>query len=604
MEETRIEKADAAELAKEHYTEYSIYVNTTRALASAYDGFKTVQRRIVYEANKLPDKLVKSAFLVGNAIKLHPHASESIYGALVNMASPTSNFKLFDTQGNFGGFGFPAAAERYTECKLSKLARFVYCQFVDYAPMEIGEIGIMEPTYLPSLLPYGLIEGTSGIGVGLAVDTVPMNIIDVIDYYLDYIKNGTFDFSKTPKPDFGSSIIKLQDNECSDVVNSYKGNFPIISTINRESENIFVVETLYGVNINKVLQKLGKYIDTEKVDFRNETKTSERYVFEIVDKSVDPEEFRKDLEKATFKRVSFSRVFDVDQKSVYCPFNYVIEKQMKALNKAIDLKVDTELKNYMKKSELLRALEFFKNEGLFKDLVRKTSEDVVNEMMTYKKLLSCLADNKIDLTEELCYNILKKPISYLTKSHNSEIDDIEKNITDLKNHDRKSYLIELYEKLKTMVQDEYNKKKHSILVSQLITDPKVRLQSSGDSQTIEVVKRGKGCRFDKFVYLIGENGFIYRRSISAVTKTNIPIDVDTKIVDIISDKCRYVEFITQNNERLCFDLNNYRYDKQIVNLADDGEFRQWIVKANGYGDEEFPNELRGYIRSKLSKPMK
>ena len=594
-----IECRDASELATEHYTEYSKYVNTTRAVASIFDGLKTVQRRIIYQANKLPNKLIKSASIVGDAIKLHPHGDGSIYGSIVAMAHPGTNLKLFDTQGNFGGPGFPAAASRYTECKLSDVARFIYCQFIDYAPMEVGEIGLMEPTYLPCLLPYGLIEGTSGIGVGLSSDSVPMNIMDVVDYYIDYIKNGEFNNNKIPKPDFGSSIINLNYEDCAKEISHYKGGFPIHSVINRESDKIFVIETLYGMNIDKVLKKLGKYIDTDKVDFRNETKTTERYVFEIVDNSVDPKDFYKDLERATSKRISFSRVYDVNQKSVYCSLNYVIEKQLLALNKAIDLKIETELNNYLKKSELLRALKFFKNTGIFNNLSSKLTSDVINEMLTYKEELKKL---NIDITENLANDILKKPISYLTKSHENEIEDIENNIELLRNHDRKEYLIDLYTKLKGMLKPRFDMQKHSLLSSQVLNNPKARLGISGDSQTIEIVQRGKGCHFDKFLFLASSEGSIYRRAISAVTATAIDIDTGNNdtVVGIISDYDRYIEFITNDNEGVCFDTNNYRYDKAVVNLREG----QKVVRVNGYTDKNIPDNVKRIIRTKISRTVR
>lgn len=583
------EERDATELAEEHYTAYGIYVNQTRALASVYDGLKQVQRRIIYEANKLPDKLTKSTNLVGNAIKLHPHGSSSIYGAIVGMANPTCNLKLFDTKGNWGGYGFGAAADRYTECKLSKIARFIYCQFVDYAPMEIGEIGIPEPTYLPCLLPYGLVEGNSGIGVGLAADIVPLNIIDIIDYYIDYIKNGKFNDSMIIRPDFGSSIIWMSDEECMNNVESYQGTFQMSSTINQESESIFVVESLYGKSIDKVLQKLRKYIDSDKVDFRNETKTSQRYVFEIMDYTVNPAKFKEDLQDATWKRSTFKRVFDVSGKSVFCTLNYTIRKQMEALNKAIDKKIESDIIWYERRKSVLEGIKYFKSINFFNKLPSLTTEEAVEKMLSYGKF-----------SEDICKEILDKPMKYLTRSHDNELEDIYNSINELRNHNRVDYLVSLYAELKSMILEYFNDKSHSILESQVLTNPKAKLVWDGDVQKIQITDKGRGIKFDNSIYIIGESGTVYRRSISAMSRQIVNIDIDENIVGIVSDRDKFICMNVSEGYGVVFSTDNYKYDKRWVNLADD----QKITSIESYQEGNAPDNVRNSVRTKICKPFR
>lgn len=589
----KYESKDASELAEKHYTEYGIYVNQKRSFPSIFDGFKPVQRRIIYEAYKLPDKLTKSTNLVGNAIKLHPHGSSSIYGAIVGMANPTCHLKLFDTKGNWGGYGFGAAADRYTECKLSKIARFIYCQFVDYAPMEIGEIGIPEPVYLPCLLPYELIEGSSGIGIGLSTSIVPLNIIDVINYYISYISNG-FEFTNdvVVKPNFDSSVLYMTDEECMENVNKYTGTFYSGSLIKQESETMFVVESLYGKSIDKVLRKLKKYIDSDKVDFRNETKTSQRFVFEIMDNSVDQVKFKKDLEDATYKRSTFNRVFDFNGKSIFSTLNYAISEQMKSLNKAIDLKINSELENFSERKLILESLEYFKSLGIFNNLSSKSESELINDM------LEC--SNNPDITEDICEKIIKKPISYLTRSHSSELSDIYDSINELKNHNRKEYLINLYSELKDMISEHYKSKNHTILQSQIMSNPRAKLISDNDSQKIQVSGKGRGIKFDNFLYLVGENGSVIKRSVSVMSNELIDVNLDEKIVAISSDRDRYICLMTDDNCGVVFDSNNYKYDKKWVNLPDN----QKVVSIKSFSESDAPESIKNRSSKRICKPFR
>lgn len=586
------ESRDASELAEEHYTAYGIYVNQKRALASIYDGLKTVQRRIIYEANKLPDKLTKSTNLVGNAIKLHPHGSSSIYGAIIGMANPTCNLKLFDTKGNWGGYGFGAAADRYTECKLSKLAKFIYCQFVDYAPMEIGEIGIPEPVYLPCLLPYGLVEGNSGIGIGLSADIVPLNILDLIDYYLYYIENNEFSNDMIVRPDFGSSILWMSDDDCKNNVQKYSGTFYSGSTIKQESETIFVVESLYGKSIEKVLSRLRKYIDSDKVDFRNETKTAQRFVFEIMDYTVDSVKFKKDLQDATYKKSSFNRVFDVSGKSIYSTLNYTISNQMRVLNEAIDKKVSSEIAGFEKRKIILEGLKFFKSKGVFNNIGLKTTDELINDMKSYKW--------KDNVDNEIYKEIISKPISYLTKSHDEELNNIYSSISDLKNHNRKEYLIGLYNELKSMISETFNLKKHSILESQMLNNPKAKLINDNNIQKIQVTDKGRGIKFNNFIYLIGENGSVYRRSISVMSRELINIDTEEKIVGIVSDMDNYIVLRVSKDSGVVFHSDNYKYDKRWVNLSED----QKVISIESYSKNNVPDNIKNSVKTKICKPFK
>lgn len=590
------ESRDASDYVQDCYRDYSIYVNKDRACPSIYDGLKMVQRRIIYTANQLPEKLMKSSSLCGRTMLLHPHGDS--YGALVNMSGPTCSFPLFITQGNFGSWGAfgGAAAPRYTEVYLSKLARFIYCQFLDYAPMIQGETGLMEPEYLPCLINYGLVEGSSGIGVGLSSDIVPLNLMDIISYYESYIQNDYhFDHSKTPRPDFRYMMIDMDDKECRDNVHNYRGSFQIQSIVEQESDNLFVIRSLYNRRIEKVIDKLRGYIDSDQVDFRNESATKERFVFEIMDPRVDKSQFRKDLENATRSRTSFNRVMTMNDVSVYSSLDYCIKNQIEKLNIAIDNKIATEMNRALQRSALLRALSFFKHHHVFDKIGQKSSENLISDMMSFSNQL--LESEKIEFTTDLGYEILKKPISYLTRDHDKEIDDLNNEIQSLQNHDRKSYLLDLYSQLRVMVKDIYDERYHSLLRSQILTNPRVSF--SADHKSLIVSGGRKGIKFNNHVWIIDKDSHVYKRSINIASSSEIPLDISNPVA-IVSDNDRWIEIICDDGSGLGFDTESYKYDKQIINLNDN----QVVTKVLSYSDGSEPDYMHRICRSKISKSVR
>ena len=191
-----------AELAKEiipvnledemrrSYLDYAMSVIVGRALPDVRDGLKPVHRRVLFAMHELGahsnKPYYKSARIVGDVIgKYHPHGDQSVYDTLVRMAQPFSlRYPLVDGQGNFGSPGNdPAAAMRYTECKMAPLAmemlREIDQETVDFSPNYDGRSS--EPDVLPSRIPNLLVNGSSGIAVGMATNMIPHNLVEVVD---------------------------------------------------------------------------------------------------------------------------------------------------------------------------------------------------------------------------------------------------------------------------------------------------------------------------------------------------------------------------------------------------------------------------------------
>src|SRR6187431_3551932 len=186
-----VERQPLRTFTEKAYLDYSMYVILDRALPSLSDGLKPVQRRIIYAMSELslsmPNKHKKSARTVGDVIgKFHPHGDSACYEALVLMAQPFSyRYPLVDGQGNFGAPDDPKsfAAMRYTESKLTRYAEVLLAELgdgtVDWSPNFDGTLE--EPVLLPARLPNVLLNGATGIAVGMATDIPPHNLREVVD---------------------------------------------------------------------------------------------------------------------------------------------------------------------------------------------------------------------------------------------------------------------------------------------------------------------------------------------------------------------------------------------------------------------------------------
>jgi len=551
---------DATEIATEYYLDYSKYVLSTRALSNLNDGLKTVQKRLIWEALKLPNLFSKSVNLVGNTVKIHPHGSDATYSSLANLTCFTSRIPLFDSQGNFGGFNSPPAAARYTSCKLSDHARFNY-QFLAYADFVEGEMGVDEPSALPCLIPYALVAGSEGIGVGFTSKVIPLDLMEVIDYYIDTIKDKS---RKTvPRPDFGEVILLEDKKKIQKIVSKHEGSIEVVPVITQESDKILVVNCLYKKNIETVIKGLGDLINSDKVDFRNETSSRERYVFEINSKDISISELRDRLESICRVKANFKRLMtDGQGKAIYCSFDYVVRKSLEYLNEAIDRKFQSELDELQFKKSVLEALDYLKKSSMFKKLPNSSVSEVRG--FIEKKFPS-------DVSSE----VVKKPLSYVTKDHDNELEDILLRIKSLKDIDRVEYLVNLYEEYRELVLPYYNDRKHSIYESEIsnkvkkvtLFDKLLKVTSSG----IEVKSK---------VYLVTDSGYVFVRDLDLGGSTDISVsDISGTILGFATDFHKYL-VVRSKNGIISFDLDNIDKDKKLVKLRD-GEK---ITSVKGYYD--------------------
>ena len=285
----KVKQVDLKKTMENSYIDYAMSVIASRALPDVRDGLKPVQRRVLYsmiELNNGPDKPHrKCARIVGDTMgKYHPHGDSSIYGALVNMAQDWSfRYPLVDGHGNFGSVdGDGAAAMRYTEARLSKISMEMLADInkdtVDFVP-NFDETE-KEPVVLPSRYPNLLVNGTTGIAVGMATNIPPHNLREVISAVVKIIDNRVEEDRDTDidevlplvkAPDFPTGAIILGTRGAEEAYRTGRGKVVVravtnIETLPNGKNQIIVTELPYMVNKAKLIEKIAELHKEKKID--------------------------------------------------------------------------------------------------------------------------------------------------------------------------------------------------------------------------------------------------------------------------------------------------------------------------------------------------
>ncbi len=328
----KIEEVDLKKKMEENYINYAMSVIAARALPDVRDGLKPVQRRVLYsmiELNNGPDKPHrKCARIVGDTMgKYHPHGDSSIYGALVNMAQEWStHYPLVDGHGNFGSVdGDGAAAMRYTEARLSKISMELLADInkdtVDFVPnFDDTE---KEPTVLPSRYPNLLVNGTSGIAVGMASNIPPHNLREVISAVVKIIDNRVDEDRETDieevlkivkAPDFPTGGIILGTRGSEEAYRTGRGKVKVravtdIETLPNGKTRIIVTELPYMVNKANMILKIADLVKLKKIDgiteLRDESNREGMRVVIELRRDVNPNIIMNQLYKHTQMQDSF-----------------------------------------------------------------------------------------------------------------------------------------------------------------------------------------------------------------------------------------------------------------------------------------------------------
>ncbi len=321
---------DIEEEMKRSYLDYAMSVIIGRALPDIRDGLKPVHRRILYamhEMNLVPGrKHSKCAGVVGEVLKkFHPHGDAPVYEALVRMAQDFNmRYPLIDGQGNFGSVdGDPPAAYRYTECRLAPIAMELLADIdkdtVDFLPNFDDQT--KEPVVLPAKFPNLLINGSSGIAVGMATNIPPHNLTEVMDAAALLLRkpNATLKeiMGLVPGPDFPTGGFIFGKEGIEAAYKTGRGSFHVrakaaVEEAARDKQNIVVTEIPYQVNKARLLEKIAELVNEKKLegisDIRDESDRDGMRVVLELKRGEQPEIILNNLYKHTQMQVSFGMI--------------------------------------------------------------------------------------------------------------------------------------------------------------------------------------------------------------------------------------------------------------------------------------------------------
>lgn len=437
---------DSYQTAREDYKAYGLYVNSGRALANDVDGMKRVYRRTLWASLQHPKgKKIKSAVLVGNAMKYNPHGAQS--GVLYSLVN--SRLQMFDKQGNFGSKLIAGAADRYTECCLNKVADLYLGQdLVNYCEMVEGEIGYAEPKFLSALIPFILVDGNTSMGVGVASSIPSLDVIDLIDFYKAGLTKET---NLEVKLDLGECKINASSAEVSNLVLKGQINgFRYHPIVELEGKSLIIKDIPPGMNLSKIMKIFEVAIEKEVVDFRDESNSELRLVFDVI--KGNAKEYKEKVEglsSTVYYDLTFAGSYEQEEKIVYTELKLIRERTLKYLKECAIRKFTNEVTNLKRKLNVLLVIKYMKENGIVELLPKLLKEEII-------KLLP--------FELEYVNQALQQSISNLMKGANdNDIKELEDKITsresDLK--DPNNYLISLYDDFKSEVKKFYiNKTKY------------------------------------------------------------------------------------------------------------------------------------------------
>ena len=328
---TNLISINIEEEMRRSYLDYSMSVIIGRALPDARDGLKPVHRRVLYTLSEMGleynKKYAKCAKVVGQAMGVyHPHGDSAIYDTLVRMAQPfTLRYTLVDGRGNFGSVdGDPPAAMRYTECRMARLAgellADIEMETVDFTPNY--DESTVEPTVLPTRIPNLIVNGSSGIAVGMATNIPPHNLTEVVNAAIELVQNPKAGLAEVLKhvqgPDFPTGGFLYGKSGIPAAYKSGRGRFMMrakVATENltKEKQAIIVTEIPYQVNKSKLIERIAELVNEKIIDeisdVRDESdRDGMRIVIELK-RGSQPEIVLNQLYKHTQMQESFSMIF-------------------------------------------------------------------------------------------------------------------------------------------------------------------------------------------------------------------------------------------------------------------------------------------------------
>ncbi len=574
------------------YLEYAMSVIVGRALPDARDGLKPVQRRILfamYELGLTPDKpFRKCARVVGDVLgKYHPHGDQAVYDALVRLVQNfSSKYPTLDGHGNFGSVdNDPPAAMRYTETRLAPIAHKGFLEEIGSETVNFSnnfDGSQKEPDVLPAQLPFLLLNGSSGIAVGMATNIPPHNLGEIVDGLVALVKNKDISDKKLSNiikgPDFPTGGELIYSSAIEELYETGKGSLTIRGVINTEEINLkkgkhkknalIITELPYQINKAGWIEKLAELVNSGKIngisDMRDESdRDGMRIVIELK-KDSNSELVISNLYKKTTLQTNYGAIFLALIKGKPIQLNL-----KKYLNYFLEFREETIRKRtYFFLKNTLEKLEI--SEGLSKATKNiKKVITIIEESENSVKARSNLIENFF-LSERQANSVLDMPLKKLTTLEKYQIDNEIKILEEKKNYfqkllDERELLLKLLVEELLILKKKYNVKRKTKVIKHI--NQNEELETLNNQILEDLINKKTKLYIDNRLYLKKMILGNYKKSFEVANKT-----IDNKnIKKFVCNIEKNLKLIGISNTGKVFNIdwesnvnNDYKLDNKIL----------------------------------------
>jgi len=624
MEKDKLIPIKIEDEMKSAYIDYSMSVIVSRALPDVRDGLKPVHRRVLFGMNEMgvrsSSSYKKSARIVGDVMgKYHPHGDSSVYDTMVRMAQEWSlRYNLVDGQGNFGSVdGDSPAAMRYTEARMQKISEDLLSD-IDKETVDFQlnfDDTIMEPTVLPTRVPALIINGASGIAVGMATNMPPHNLSEVIDGIMEYIDNNDVTIDELIKhikaPDFPTGGTIYGYDGVKEAFHTGKGRVvmrgkAIIENVN-DRECIIVSEIPYQVNKADMIKKTADLINDGKIEgistIRDESDRNGMRIVYVLKRDSIPNIVLNKLFKYTSLQSSFSvnNVALVNGRPQLLNLKDLIHHFVEHRHDVVVKRTKYELKKAEQRAHILEGLIIASdNIDDVIDLIKKSS----NAEDARLKL-----EKKYKLTEIQAKAIIEMRLRQLTGLEQNklreEYDELQKVIKGFKELlDSKSMRMDLIKEELTVIKDKYGDERRSVIE-----------YAGGDFRVEDIIPD------EKVVITISHAGYIKRTPLTEYKTQNRggvgQKASKTRDEDFLEDlfvgtNHQYMLFFTQKGK--CFWMRVYeipegsknskgRAIQNLINIEQDDRVKAFICTQD-LKDEDYVNSNYVIMATKMGQVKK
>ena len=599
MDNNKITSISLQEEMKRSYLEYAMSVIVGRALPDARDGLKPVQRRILfamYELGLTPDRpFRKCARVVGDVLgKYHPHGDQAVYDALVRLVQNFSTqYPTLDGHGNFGSVdNDPPAAMRYTETRLAPIAHIAFLEEIGSETVNFSnnfDGSQKEPIVLPAQLPFLLLNGSSGIAVGMATNIPPHNLGEVVDGLVALVKNKDISdkklFNIIKGPDFPTGGELIYSHTIEELYKTGKGSITIRGVIKAEELNLgkgkhkknalIITELPYQISKAGWIEKLAELVNTGKIngisDIRDESdRDGMRIVIELK-KDSNTEIVISNLYKKTTLQTNFGGIFLtlIKGKPVQLSLKQYLNFFLEFREETIRKRTNYFLKNTLEKLEI--------SEGLSKATknIKKVIE-IIQDSENSAEAKSKLIIN-FGLNEKQANSVLDMPLKKLTNLERNQIDDDIKKLKEKKYYfekllNERNLLLELLTNELLILKKKFNVKRKTKVLRNI--DANEELETINNQILEDYINKKTKLYIDNRLYLKKMIYSNYKKSFEGLNKIidnrNIQkficnVDKDLKIIGLtFSGKVFHIDWASNIN-------SDHKLDNKIMGNIEPNE---------------------------------